>query len=79
MGHIYEGISNYQKAFDSYLLAKDVLGLDHPEYERLIPILQARDNCGNMRSDKKRTTQVPVLLDFFVDNLHIYVKFLCQT
>ena len=32
MGHIYEGISNYQKAFDAYLLAKDVLGSDHPKY-----------------------------------------------
>ncbi len=32
IGHIYEGISNYQKAFASYLLAKDALGSDHPEY-----------------------------------------------
>ncbi len=32
MGHIYEGISNYQKAFEAYLLAKEALGLDHPEY-----------------------------------------------
>lgn len=32
MGHIYEGISNYQKAFESYLLAKEALGSDHPEY-----------------------------------------------
>lgn len=32
MGHIYEGIGNYQKAFDAYLLAKESLGLDHPEY-----------------------------------------------
>ena len=32
MGHIYEGISNYQKAFDSYLLAREALGQDHPGY-----------------------------------------------
>ena len=32
IGHIYEGISNYQKAFDAYLLAKEALGLDHPQY-----------------------------------------------
>ena len=32
IGHIYEGISNYQKAFEAYLLAKEALGLDHPEY-----------------------------------------------
>lgn len=32
MGHIYEGISNYQKALDAYLLAKDALGSDHPQY-----------------------------------------------
>ncbi len=32
IGHIYEGISNYQKAFDSYLLAKEALGEDHPGY-----------------------------------------------
>ncbi len=32
MGHIYEGISNYQEAFDSYLLAKEALGQDHPGY-----------------------------------------------
>ncbi|MBQ8909602.1 MAG: hypothetical protein IJY91_01025 [Oscillospiraceae bacterium] len=32
MGHIYEGISNYQKALEVYLLAKEALGLDHPEY-----------------------------------------------
>lgn len=32
MGHIYEGIGNYQKAFESYLLAKEALGLDHPGY-----------------------------------------------
>ena len=32
MGHIYEGISNYQKAFEAYLLAKEALGLDHLEY-----------------------------------------------
>ena len=32
IGHIYEGISNYQKAFDAYLLAKEALGQDHPEY-----------------------------------------------
>lgn len=32
MGHIYEGISNYQKAFEAYLLAKEALGQDHPEY-----------------------------------------------
>lgn len=34
MGHIYEEISNYQKAFDAYLLAKEALGLAHPEYVR---------------------------------------------
>ncbi len=32
MGHIYEGISNYQKAFESYLQAKEALGLEHPGY-----------------------------------------------
>ena len=32
IGHIYEGTSNYQKAFEAYLLAKEALGLDHPEY-----------------------------------------------
>ena len=32
MGHIYEGINNYQKAFEAYLLAKEALGLDHPKY-----------------------------------------------
>lgn len=32
MGHIYEGINNYQKAFEAYLLAKEALGFDHPEY-----------------------------------------------
>ena len=32
MGRIYEGINNYQEAFDSYLLAKEALGQDHPEY-----------------------------------------------
>lgn len=32
IGHIYEGIRNYHKAFDAYLLAKDALGPDHPEY-----------------------------------------------
>lgn len=32
IGHIYEGISNYQKAFNAYLLAKEALGLDHTEY-----------------------------------------------
>jgi len=32
IGHIYEGISNYQKAFEAYLLAKEALGSDHPEY-----------------------------------------------
>jgi len=32
IGHIYEGIGNYQKAFASYLLAKDALGSDHSDY-----------------------------------------------
>ena len=32
IGHIYEGIGKYQKAFDAYLLAKGALGDDHPEY-----------------------------------------------
>lgn len=32
IGHIYERASNYQKAFEAYLLAKEALGLDHPEY-----------------------------------------------
>ncbi|MBE5759255.1 MAG: hypothetical protein E7332_04410 [Clostridiales bacterium] len=32
MGHIYEGISNYQKAYASYLLAKEALGAENPEY-----------------------------------------------
>lgn len=32
MGHIYERIRNYQKAYESYLLAKEALGIDHPEY-----------------------------------------------
>lgn len=32
MGHIYEGINHYQKAFDAYLAAKEALGPDHPEY-----------------------------------------------
>lgn len=32
MGHIYEGISDYPKAFNAYLLAKEALGLDHPQY-----------------------------------------------
>ena len=32
IGHIYEGISDYQKAFEAYLLAKEALGMDHPDY-----------------------------------------------
>ncbi|MBQ8795717.1 MAG: hypothetical protein IJZ54_04775 [Clostridia bacterium] len=32
IGHIYEGTSDYQKAFEAYLLAKEALGSDHPEY-----------------------------------------------
>ena len=32
MGHIYEGAGNYEKALESYLLAKDALGSDHTEY-----------------------------------------------
>lgn len=32
IGHIYEKNGNYQKAFDYYLLAKKVLGEDHPDY-----------------------------------------------
>lgn len=32
MGHIYERISDYQKAFESYVSAKEVLGSGHPEY-----------------------------------------------
>ena len=47
--------------------------------EHWTPILQACVNCKNMHSDKKRTTQVAVLQDFFIDDLHIHMKFLCQT
>ncbi len=32
MGHIYDRIRNYQKAYESYLLAKEALGMDHLEY-----------------------------------------------
>lgn len=32
IGYIYEGIRNYQKAFEAYLQAKDALGLDHLKY-----------------------------------------------
>ncbi len=32
IGHIYERINKYQKAYESYLLAKEALGSDHPEY-----------------------------------------------
>jgi len=32
IGHIYERNSDYQKAFDYYLLAKNALGEDHPDY-----------------------------------------------
>ncbi len=32
MGRIYEGINEYQKAFDAYLMAKDALGTDHGGY-----------------------------------------------
>lgn len=32
IGHIYEKESNYQKALESYLLAKEALGKDHQEY-----------------------------------------------
>jgi len=32
IGHIYEGIGDYQKAYDSYTQARSVLGSDHPEY-----------------------------------------------
>lgn len=32
IGHIYEREKDYQKAFDYYLLAKDALGTDHPNY-----------------------------------------------
>ncbi len=32
MGHIFEDIGNYQKAYESYILAKDALGLEHAEY-----------------------------------------------
>ncbi|MBQ3099478.1 MAG: hypothetical protein IJC50_00660 [Clostridia bacterium] len=32
IGHIYEGINNYQKAFEAYLLAKKALGSEHPGY-----------------------------------------------
>ena len=34
IGHIYESIANYQKAFDHFLLAKSALGADHPDYEK---------------------------------------------
>lgn len=32
IGHIYERINEYQKAFDSYVSAQVALGSDHPEY-----------------------------------------------
>ena len=32
IGHIYERINKYQNAYESYLLAKEALGSDHPEY-----------------------------------------------
>ena len=32
IGHIYEGTSNHQKSLEAYLLAKEALGLGHPEY-----------------------------------------------
>jgi len=32
MGHIYEEISNYSKAYESYLRAKEALGCDHADY-----------------------------------------------
>ena len=32
MGNIYKENSNYSKAYESYLLAKEALGRDHPDY-----------------------------------------------
>ncbi len=32
MGRIYEGVNQYQKAFDAYIMAKDALGTDHGGY-----------------------------------------------
>lgn len=32
IGHIYEKMGRYQNAYDSYLLAKDALGTEHPDY-----------------------------------------------
>lgn len=32
IGHIYEGIGDYQKSFDNYLLASESLGSDHPSH-----------------------------------------------
>ena len=32
IGHIYERITNYQKAYEAYLLAKEALGSDHSSY-----------------------------------------------
>ena len=38
MGQIYEKTNNYKKAFDSYLLAKNTLGEDNFEYERILSV-----------------------------------------
>ena len=38
MGYIYERTRNYQKSYESYLLAKDVLEADHPEYVQELSI-----------------------------------------
>ena len=38
IGCIYKKISNYEKAFASYLLAKEALGTDHPDYVKDLSI-----------------------------------------
>ena len=34
IGHIYERLGDYQKAYDAYLQAKEALDADHEEYEK---------------------------------------------
>ena len=38
IGHIYEKTNEYQRAYDSYLLAKEALGTDHPSYVAVLSI-----------------------------------------
>ncbi len=38
MGCVYEKTRNYENAYESYLLAKDVLGTEHPEYVQELSI-----------------------------------------